>query len=346
LKVLVTGATGFVGQHLCRRLAELGHRVFAADCIAGPARTFPGCEYRACDVCEFTALRAALRWARPDWIFHLAAISSPPEAARHPDETWRTNFLGTVHLYEAVRLSKRKPRILFVGSSDEYGAPPQERLPIDETCPLSPTGVYGSSKAAADLASAFFVERHGLDIVRVRPFNHTGPGQSPRFVCSDFARQVAEAARRPLRKRTMLVGNLDARRDFTDVRDIVRAYVLALERCPKGEVYNIASGKAVRVGDILEKLIALADAKIEVRLDPKRLRPSDAPRIVGDASKFRRATGVFAHRPTGTAGRNAGLAGLPVRKNSGWRPGIPLDDTLRDLLEYWRAQLKAENTHQ
>ena len=321
MKALVTGAGGFVGQHLCRRLVEDGHKVYGAthpaERLRGEQRV-RGCSYRPCNVCDFAALRDGLKWASPDWIVHLAAISSPPDAARHPDETWRTNFIGTMRLYEAVRLSGLKPRILFVGSSDEYGAPPPENLPIDETCPLSPVGVYGGSKAAADLASGFFVERYGLDIVRCRPFNHTGPGQSPRFVCSDFARQVAQAALRPSRRRIMLVGNLEVRRDFTDVRDVVRAYVAALQRCAKGEVYNIASETAARIGDILDKLIALTGVKIEVRPDPERLRANDAPRIVGDASKFRLATG--------------------------WRPEIPLDDTLWDLLEYWRVQIGAEST--
>jgi GDP-4-dehydro-6-deoxy-D-mannose reductase len=174
--------------------------------------------------------------------------------------------------------------------------------------------LYGSSKAAADIASLFYVERHGLDIVRVRAFNHTGPGQSPRFVCSDFARQVASAALRPKTRQPILAGNLEARRDFSDVRDVIRAYVLALERCPKGEVYNIASGKAVRIGDMLSKLIVLSGVQIKIKQDSRRFRPLDAPVVVGDSTKFRRATG--------------------------WQPRIPFDKTLQDLLEYWRANLE------
>jgi GDP-4-dehydro-6-deoxy-D-mannose reductase len=244
---------------------------------------------------------------------HLAAVSFPPDATQHPEGAWRINLCGTLNVFESVRVSGLSPRILFIGSSDEYGHPAPERIPITESCPLSPVNVYGSTKAAGDMAAAFFAERHGLDIVRVRPFNHTGPGQSPRFVCSDFARQVAEAKVRPDSKKTMSVGNLEARRDFSDVRDIVRAYLCALERGVKGEVYNIASGSAVQIGDMLAKLMDIAGVKIEITQDPARLRSTDVPLVVGDSSKFRRATG--------------------------WKPQIPFDQTLRDLFEYWREQL-------
>ena len=316
LRVLVTGAEGFVGRHLCRHILETGRRVYGTifpGCPPELVERVPGCEYRPGDITDASFIQSLLQWARPDWIIHLAAVSFPPEATRHPEEAWRINLCGTLNLFESVRVSRRRPRILFIGSADEYGAPAPDRIPITENSPLSPVNVYGGTKAAGDMAAAFFAERHGLDIVRVRPFNHTGPGQSPRFVCSDFARQVAEAMVSPGSKRTMSVGNLEARRDFSDVRDIVRAYVCALERGVKGEAYNIASGSAVRIGDMLAKLMQAAGVKIEIKQDPSRLRSADVPLVVGDSTKFRQATG--------------------------WKPEIPFDQTLRDLLDYWRRQL-------
>jgi GDP-4-dehydro-6-deoxy-D-mannose reductase len=255
-----------------------------------------------------------LRRVRPDEVYHLAALSSVSESYAKPWATIENNVLAQLNLLEAVREHSPQAKVLIVGSNEEYGPPRRAELPLTEHSPLRPASPYAVSKATQDLLGLQYHLSHGLDVVRVRPFNHTGPGQSERFVVPAFARQIAmiEVGQQ---EATVHVGNLGARRDFSDVRDIVRGYVLALREGVAGDVYNLASGESRSIRGLLESLISHATVPVGVEVDPARFRPVDVPDVYGSAEKLRRATG--------------------------WAPRIPFAQTLRDTLDYWRERVRA-----
>jgi GDP-4-dehydro-6-deoxy-D-mannose reductase len=314
-RVLVTGVTGFAGSHLVDFMLERG------DCeIYGIRRWRSRTEniehfkdkitLLECDLRDASSTRDVLEKVRPDFVFHLAAQSFVPTSWSAPAESLTTNVLGQLHIYEAVRRLGVKCRIQIACSSEEYGLVHEDELPIKETNPLRPLSPYAVSKVGQDMLAYQYWMSWKVDSVRTRGFNHEGPRRGPVFVASDFAKQIADIEK-GRRQPVLCVGNLEAKRDFTDVRDIVRGYWLALEKCEPGEVYNLCSGKAWKIRDVLDHLLGLSKTKIEVRQDPARLRPSDVPVLLGDHSKFTKATG--------------------------WKPTIPFEQTLSDMLDYWRA---------
>jgi GDP-4-dehydro-6-deoxy-D-mannose reductase len=251
---------------------------------------------------------------QPEVIYHLAAQANPQASVADPRGTWALNLGGALNLLEAVKASGQAPRVVLVGSGVCYGNPAPEHLPVTESCPLRPNNPYAASKAAADLLGVQHFLTHGTDVVMVRPFNHAGPRQSPTYVLSGLARQVAEVEAG--RKARVEVGNLDVVRDFTDVRDVVRGYRLLAERGVAGEIYNLGSGQGVKLADALDTLTAQAQAPIDVSVDPARVRPVDQPLLVADATKLRRATG--------------------------WAPRFSIARTLADMLQYWREAIPRE----
>jgi len=322
VRFFITGIGGFVGCHLAELLLAAGHRVGGAvtgradrPALRALAARHPNFDPAALAVAEVgnpAALEQALTVARPDGVFHLAGIAFAPRAETDASHAFAVNVLGTINVLEAVARVCPEARTLVVTSSDVYGVTDDCTEPIREDAPLRPVGVYGLSKATADMA----VFRHwwtsGLPVVRVRAFNHTGPGQSPDFVCSDFARQIARIAvggAEPV----MHVGNLEVERDFSDVRDIVRGYFLLWERGEPGAAYNLCSGRATRVAHVLETLIAASGARVEVVTDPHRKRGREIETIVGSAVRARAL---------------------------GWSPTIPLEQTLDDLYRDWRGQIE------
>ena len=313
-RVLVTGVTGFAGSHLVDYMVERGDaeiwgiqrwrsRTENIEHLRGNMKLVE------CDLRDAESTRDTIEQIKPDWIFHLAAQSFVPTSWKAPTESLTTNVLGQLHLFEACRRLGLKPRIQVACSSEEYGMVHEDELPIRETNPLRPLSPYAVSKVAQDMLAYQYFMSYGTDVVITRGFNHEGPRRGPVFVASDFAKQIADIER-GLKTPVIHVGNLEARRDFTDVRDMVKAYWLALEKCQGGEVYNICSGKAWRIKDMLELLLGMTKVKIEVREDPARLRPSDVPVLLGDHSKFTERTG--------------------------WKPSIPFEQTLKDMLEFWR----------
>jgi len=313
-RVLVTGVTGFAGSHLVDYMLERGD-VEIWGIHRWRSRTENIEHFRdriqlvECDLRDAESTRDTIEKIRPEWIFHLAAQSFVPTSWKAPTESLTTNVLGQLHVFEACRRIGITPRIQIACSSEEYGMVHEDELPIKETNPLRPLSPYAVSKVAQDLLAYQYFMSYGTDAVRTRGFNHEGPRRGPVFVASDFAKQIADiekGAREPV----IHVGNLEARRDFTDVRDMVRAYWLALEKGVPGEVYNLASGKAWRIRDVLDLLLGMTKVKIEVRTDPTRLRPSDVPVLLGDTSRFHAATG--------------------------WQTTIPFERTLADMLDYWR----------
>jgi GDP-4-dehydro-6-deoxy-D-mannose reductase len=309
VRVLVTGAHGFVGRHLTAALRARGHDVVEAD------RAERAVDALALDVTDPLAVRAAFDLVRPDAVAHLAAQASVPDSLRDPDVTFAVNAGGTLHVLNAARevaADGLRPRVLVVGSSDVYGAQPAEAYPLKETAPLLPRNPYAASKAAADALAQAYARSYGVDAVVTRAFNHIGPHQDERFAVAAFAAQIARVAAGP--DRVVLVGNLDASRDVLDVRDVCDAYALLLEgRGDAGEVYNVCSGAATTMRELLRRLIEIARVPVEVREDPARMRPSDVPFSVGDASKLREATG--------------------------WTPRIPLAAALRAVYEDARARI-------
>jgi len=315
-KALITGITGFVGSHLAEYLIEQNTDVYGT--VRWRSRT-ENIEYIKnkihlidTDIKDAHSIQTAIDEVQPDYIFHLAAQSFVPTSWHAPAETLTTNIVGNANLLEAVRKSDCDPVIQIAGSSEEYGLVHPDEVPIKETNPLRPMSPYGVSKVAQDLLSMQYYMSYGLKIVVTRAFNHTGPRRGDVFVTSNFAKQVAEIEKGS-EEPVIYVGNLNAQRDFSDVRDIVRAYWLAANKCEYGEVYNICSEKAVTIQSVLDLLLDMANKNIEVKQDSSRMRPSDVEILHGDCSKFRERTG--------------------------WAPKIPFEKTMRDLLDYWMEKV-------
>jgi len=304
VNVLVTGAAGFAGRHLCRKLLTLGHRVVGATLDPADRAEFP---LVVCDVTDARAVDAVVRDSRPDAVVHLAGIASVREASAMAATAFATNVGGAQNLIESALAHAPGATFLAVSSAEVYGAALPEALPLTEAQPAAPTHVYGITKAALESVCRAYADR--VRIVIVRPFNHIGPGQSPSFVASSFAKQIADIEAGRV-EAVLHVGNLEAQRDFTDVRDVVAAYCLALEHCDPHTPYNICSGRAVPVHTLLETLLSMTDVPVRVELDTERLRPSDVPVLVGSAEKFAQATG--------------------------WEPQYDLSQTLRDAVDGWR----------
>jgi GDP-4-dehydro-6-deoxy-D-mannose reductase len=312
--VLVTGAGGFVGGHLVAflRAEQPEAEVFGIVQPRGGITWGSGAGMTAleADLDDAAATAAVVEAVRPERIVHLAGQSSPQHSWLDPGGTLRTNVMGIVHVLDGARRAGLRPAVLVVGSAEEYGRAPAEELPLRETTPLRPGSPYAVSKTAQAALAALYGPAGGMKVVLTRTFHHTGPGRGEAFAESSFARQIAEIEA-GLRPPLLKVGNLEAVRDFTDVRDVVRAYWLLLERGEAG-VYNVCSGRGRRIRELLDLLLAQSTTRVEVRVDPDRLRPSDVPVQVGDPARLRAATG--------------------------WEPVIPLEQTLRDLLEDWRER--------
>jgi GDP-4-dehydro-6-deoxy-D-mannose reductase len=318
MKALITGISGMAGSHLAEYLlnrgdVEVSGTIKWRSNMENIVHLTDRIKLYECDIRDAYAVKTVVSDNRPDYIFHLAAQSYVQFSWRAPSETLGTNILGELNLFETVRELKLDCRIHIAGSSEEYGMVYPDEVPIKECNPLRPLSPYGVSKVAQDLLGYQYFKSYGQKIVRTRAFNHTGPRRGEVFVSSNFARQIVEIEK-GRRKPVIQVGNLDAVRDFLDVRDVARAYYLALEKGTPGEVYNIASGKGLKIRELLDKLLANAKVKIKVEIDPARLRPSDVELLIGSAEKFHEATG--------------------------WKPEIPFDQTLEDLVNYWRARIK------
>ena len=343
LKVLITGITGFAGSHLaeyivrnhpdvevfgaCRwrsrmeHLRDLARQGKLNNLVEESADTpqslapllKPGTvTLLHCDLTDAVSTRRLVDVVRPDRIFHLAAQSFVPGSWNAPAMTMEVNVIGQINLFEAIRQVECNPLVQIAGSSEEYGLVFPHEVPMKETSPLRPLSTYAVSKVAQELLGWQYFRSYGLKAVVTRGFNHTGPRRGEIFVTSSFAKQIVEIEK-GLRAPVVMVGDLESKRDWTDVRDIVRAYWLALEKGTPGEVYNLGSGSTQRVGDMLDLLLSMSTVKIEVRQDPARLRPSDVKILWADASKFRAQTG--------------------------WEPTIPFRQTMSDLLDYWRERV-------
>jgi GDP-4-dehydro-6-deoxy-D-mannose reductase len=317
MRAFVTGLDGFVGQWLALELLDAGTEVGGGSRVAVPSYNILS-EAQAREVSWYpfelsdqASMRRAIERWKPDAVYHLAAQSFVGDALAHPVETFETNVLGTARLLEAVRGASPDATVLYVGSADAYGAVLPSDLPLHESTPLRPTNPYAASKAGAEAIALQYARAGMARVLATRSFNHAGPGQRTAFAVPAFAKQIADiaAGRQP---QILRVGNLDARRDFSDVRDVVRAYRLIVERGAPGTAYNVCSGTSVVVRAIVDELIRIAGVPVEIELDPSRLRPADTPEIVGDNALLRRQTG--------------------------WSPAIALTQTLRDAYA-WQAQV-------
>ena len=309
----MTGAAGFVGRQLIARLALAypDAEIVGTD-VQAPADGDGRCIHAALDITDRQAVRELIARHRPALVFHLAAQSHVPTSFADPVLTWNVNLMGTLHLLEAVKAVRPDARFVFVGSAEAYGREFLKGGALKEDSGFSPMNPYAASKAAGDI----LVRQQAVDGLRtivLRPFNHVGPGQRQDFVVSAFCSQIARIER-GLQEPVIQVGNLEARRDFLDVRDVLDAYVAVVGEggdIPAGSVFNLASGRTVTIREVLDDLLRLSDVAIDVRVDPARLRPSDIPVAAGDAGAARAAFG--------------------------WEPRIPWRKTLADTLDYWRA---------
>lgn len=315
-RILITGVAGFVGGYL---LTECHTRYPEAEVFGllqhplpagGTPQAAPsGYSPIVGDVVDAGQMRAAIATARPDLVFHLAALPSVAASWSDPVQALAVNAGGTVHLLEALRAERLNPRVLLVGSGEQYGHVRPEENPINEDCLPRPANPYAVSKVAQDLYGYQYFAAFGMPIIRVRPFNHFGSHQNEAFVVSSFARQIAlieSAQAEPV----LLVGNLDAQRDFLPVEDVARAYIFVADSGHPGMAYNIGSGQARSIRHILEALLSLASVPIEIRTDPARLRPADVPLLVADTSR--------------------------VREHTGWQPVYDISGALQRTLDYWR----------
>lgn len=318
MKVLITGITGFAGSHLVDYILKEHPDVEIVGIRRWRSRTETIRHFQddiqiiECELRDLTSVFNVIQEVRPDRIFHLAAQSFVPTSWISPADSLNTNIIGQLNIFEAIRSLEMNPWIQIACSSEEYGMVYEDEVPIKETNPLRPLSPYAVSKVGQDMMGYQYSQSYGMKIIRTRGFNHTGPRRGDVFVCSDFAKQIVDIEKKK-RPAVIKVGNLGAKRDFTDVRDMVRAYWLALDgNCTPGDVYNIASGTTHTIQSVLDRLLSMADVKISIEEDPTRLRPSDVQILLGDYSKFNTATG--------------------------WKPTIPFEQTLQDILDYWRAR--------
>ena len=314
MRVLITGVSGFAGSHLAdycltRSGVEVFGTVRSVERLGNASHLSGTCAFLPTDVRDAAGVEAAIGSSRPDVVFHLAAQASVATSFEDPVGTLMDNAVGQINVIRAVLEHAPAARVLVVGSAYEYGLVRPEENPIDESVPLRPMDPYAVSKVTQDLFGYQYALSHRLQAVRVRAFNHTGPRQSTEFVASRFARLLAEIEAGE-REALLTVGNLAAVRDFTDVRDVVRAYFLAATKGQPGEVYNVGSGGSQTIQELLDVLVGLCRVPVSVTEDPALLRPLDVPALVCNASK--------------------------LRQHTGWSPEIPLDRTLSDLLDYWR----------
>ena len=318
MKVLITGITGFAGSHLADYILDNHPDVEVFGIVRWRSRMDNILHIQdkitsfEADLKDMGSLKKCLAAIKPDRIFHLAAQSFVPTSWTCPAETFAINSIGQINLFEAVLSLKLTPRIQIAGSSEEYGQVFPDEIPMKENNPLRPLSPYAVSKVAQDLLGWQYFKSYGMNVIRTRGFNHTGPRRGDVFICSNFAKQIAEIEKEK-REPILHVGNLEAKRDFTDVRDVVRAYWMSLEKCEAGEAYNIGTGKFYPMNKVVEMLVSMSDVEIETQINPARLRPSDVPILLSDSSKFRAATG--------------------------WEPKIPFRQSLEDLLNYWREKV-------
>jgi len=321
MKILITGITGFVGSHLAEYcLTQSKAKVYGTvlshhlgDELKRIEHIKDRIELFECDLTNRVAVVRVLNKVKPDKIFHLAAQSFVPTSWKSPEDTLVNNIISELNIFEVVRELKLNPVIVIACSSEEYGLIFKNELPVKETNPLRPLSPYAVSKIAQEKLALQYHYSYSLKTVLTRFFNTEGPRRGQEFVTSNFAKQIAEIEKGK-REPIIYVGNLETKRDFNDVRDMVRAYWLASEKCKFGEPYNVCSGKARSIRSVLNLLLGLSKVKnIKVKQDPERLRPSDVPILQGDSSKF--------------------------RKQTGWKPKIPFEKTMEDLLNYWRENV-------
>lgn len=311
MNALIIGGAGFVGGYLISELRASGAEV-TATCLENETIT-GDCNVKILDILDFDSVAALIDEINPDVVFHLAAQSSVAVSWKRPQLTADINVRGSINVLEAVRNAKKKNiRLLLIGSGEEYGFIREGACPISEDENLRPGNIYAATKACQGMLGEIYARAYKMDVVMVRAFNHSGPKQAPIFVISDFCRQIAEIEK-GLREPVMSVGNLTARRDFTDVRDVVRAYRLLAEKGKGGKTYNVGRGRAVPVQYILDTAMSLSETSIEVRQDPARMRASDIPVIEPDVSR--------------------------IFEDTGWKAGISMEQTISDTLDFWRKNL-------
>lgn len=309
---MIIGAAGFVGGYLARELLADGQMEVHVTKLPQEQLHIENAHVHNLNILHKEEIVSLLYEIRPTCIFHLAAQSSVSVAWKNPGLTVDVNIKGSINVMDGVRELFYKPRLLLVGSGEEYGRIKEEEAPVREENVLRPGNIYAATKACQNMIGAVYAQAYDMDLLMVRSFNHIGPGQSPAFVVSDFCRQVAkiEAGRK---EPVMYVGNLAARRDFTDVRDVVRAYALLMKKGEPGKIYNVGCGHAYAIQEVLELILSLSKAAVRVETDLNKIRPVDVPVIEADITKLKQATG--------------------------WTPSIPLKQTLQETLDDWRARI-------
>ena len=313
-KIVITGITGFVGKHLATYLLsqksyEIIGTYHSETSLHSLQEIKDKVKLQQLDLQNKEAAESLILEEKPDYIVHLAAQASPSKSFSDPVGTITNNIVSEFSLLDVIRSHNLQTRVLIISTGDIYGIIRSSDIPVDEETPLRPGTPYAVSKIAQDYLSLQYHLAYKIDVVRVRPYNHVGPGQKEGYVISDFAKQIAEIEAGK-KEPVLSVGNLNAGRDFTDVRDVVRAYDLALQKGESGDVYNIGSGKSRKIADVLDQMLSLSTQKIEVKVDQSKFRPIDVPEIVCDYQKFHKLTG--------------------------WKPEIPFEKTLENILDYWR----------
>lgn len=319
-KILITGITGFAGSHLAEQLLKSSEdKIYGTYHSSFDEQSLPFLKQAHVERLDITSeqdVLALLKKIQPNEIYHLAAAASPSGSVKHPQKTFEANILGQLNILEGVKsIGLRNTRILLVTSAEVYGKVIAENLPVDESVTFNPMNPYAVSKIAQDFLGLQYFNSELMDIIRVRPFNHIGPRQSPTFVVSAFAKQLVEIENSQGVSGVMKVGNLEAIRDFTDVHDMVSAYSALMEKGRSGDVYNVGSGKGVKIADILSQLQSFTNKEITIEEDPERIRPVDIPELVCDASKMKLLTG--------------------------WEPLISLDQSLESVLGFWREKINS-----